>query len=548
MISSWHRLTKTRKKRKQSPIYKETEKNDNIQKISEHLEANLTNIREALGNSSDLVIRDFKMGKPTLHKVAIIYINGLGDKQIIGNFIIERLMGNVNNNESVDLQSPSQLFTYVKENILTVGNVEDISDWSKLLHNILSGQTILLLEGWDQAVSCGAQGGELRAITEPTTEPSVRGPRESFVESYIVNTAMVRQRIKSPNLWLETMQLGEITQTNVGVMYVKGIVNDKLLTEVKERLGKIEVDEITGSNTIEEWINDDIWTPWPTILTTERPDVVAGNLMEGRVAIFVDGTPIPLILPATWNQFFQTAEDYYLPWNIATFLRLLRYVTFLVSLFGPALFIAFVSFHPELIPTSLLVSLMAQRQGIPFPVFIEALLMEFTFEVLREAGVRMPRPIGQAVSIVGALVIGEASVAAGIVSSSMVIVVAGTAIASFTMPHQSLMDSTRLLRFLMMILGASFGLYGIGLGIIVLVAHTCSLRSFGIPYLTPFAPFIITDWKDSIIRLPKPFLTTRPRLINQLKIKRTGNVQSRGPSTRENQTWDNESKRDSNET
>ena len=170
--------------------------------------------------------------------------------------------------------------------------------------------------------------------------------------------------------------------------------------------------------------------------------------------------------------------------------------------------------------------------------------MEFTFEVLREAGVRMPRPIGQAVSIVGALVIGEAAVAAGIVSSSMVIVVAGTAIASFTMPHQSLMDSTRLLRFMMMILGASFGLYGIGLGIIVLVAHTCSIRSFGIPYLTPFAPFIITDWKDTIMRLPKPFLTTRPRLINQKRIKRTGNVQSRGPSPRP----DNESKRDTNET
>ncbi|HTG69145.1 MAG TPA: spore germination protein [Candidatus Udaeobacter sp.] len=544
MNSAWKRLTKTKKKRKQPPIYEETEKNECVQKISEHLEANLTNIREALGNSSDLVIRDFKMGKPTLHKVAIIYINGLADKHTIGSFIIERLMGNVNNNESVDPQSPSELFTYVKENILTVGNVGYISDWSKLLHNILSGQTILLIEGWNQAISCAAQGGELRSITEPTTEPAVRGPKESFVESLITNTALVRQRIKSPNLWLETMQLGEITQTTVAVMYVKGIVNDKLLTEVKERLGKIEVDEITGSNTIEEWINDDLWTPWPTMLTTERPDVVAGNLMEGRVAIFVDGTPIPLILPATWNQFFQTAEDYYLSWNTATFLRLLRYVTFLVSLFGPALFIAFVSFHPELIPTSLLVSLMAQRQGIPFPVFIEALVMEFTFEVLREAGVRMPRPIGQAVSIVGALVIGEAAVAAGIVSSSMVIVVAGTAIASFTMPHQSLMDSTRLLRFMMMILGASFGLYGIGLGIIVLVAHTCSIRSFGIPYLTPFAPFIITDWKDTIMRLPKPFLTTRPRLINQKRIKRTGNVQSRGPSPRP----DNESKRDTNET
>ncbi len=548
MNSAWNRLTKTRKKRKQTLQYEDTEINANKQEISEHLDGNLTNIKEALGNSSDIAIREFKMGKPSLHKVAIVYINGLADNELIGRFIIERLMGNVNNTESVDPESPSQLFTYIKENILIVGTVEDITDWNKMLLFLLSGQTILLIDGWNQVISCAAQGGEIRAITEPSGEPAIRGPKESFVEALITNTAMVRHRIKSPNLWIETMKLGKITQTDVAIMYIEGIVNDKLLTEVKERLGKIEADEITGSNTIEEWINDDTWTPWPTMLTTERPDVVAGNLLEGRVAIFVDGTPIPLILPATWNQFFQTAEDYYMRWNIASFLRLLRFVSFLITLFGPALFIAFISFHPELIPTPLLVSLTAQRQGIPFPVFIEALLMEFTFEILREAGVRMPRPIGQAVSIVGALVLGEAAVSAGIVSSSMVIVVAGTAIASFTMPHHSLMDATRLLRFLMMILAASFGLYGIGLGVIVLVAHTCSIRSFGIPYLAPFTPLIFADWKDTLIRLPKPFLSTRPRLINQTKIKRTGNIQNLGPSPRENQTKDNESKRDSNET
>jgi spore germination protein KA len=548
MNSAWNRLIKKRKKRKQTLQYEETKITSNKQELSEHLDENLKNIKEALGNSGDLGIREFKMGKPSLHKVALIYINGLADKDIIGSAIIERLMGNVNNTESVDPQSPSQLFTYIKENILTVGTVKDITDWNKMLLSILSGQSILLIDGWNQAISCAAEGGDLRAITEPTTEPAVRGPKESFVEALITNTAMVRRRIKSPNLWVETMQLGKITQTDVAIMYVKGIVNDKLLTEVKERLDKIEVDEITGSNTIEEWINDDIWTPWPTIFTTERPDVVAGNLLEGRVAIFVNGTPNPLILPATWNQFFQTAEDYYTRWQMASFLRLLRVVSFLITLLGPSLFIAFLTFHPELIPTPLLVSLSAQRHGIPFPVFIEALLMEITFEVLREAGVRMPRPIGQAVSIVGALVLGQAAVAAGIVSSSMVIVVAGTAIASFTMPHAAMTDATRILRFVMMMLAASFGLYGIGLGVIVLVAHTCSIRSFGIPYLVPFAPIIFADWKDTIIRFPKPFLSKRPRLINQTKIKRTGNTQNLGPSPREGQIKDNESKRDSNET
>ena len=548
MNSAWNRLVKKQKKRKQTLLYEETEITSNKEGINKQLDENLKNIKEALGSSDDLNIREFKTGKPSLHKVAVVYINGLSDTAIISNSIIERLMGNVKDTESVDPQSPSQLFTYIKENILTVEKIEDITDWSKMLLSLLSGQTILLIDGWSHALSCAAEGGELRAITEPTTEPAVRGPKDSFVESLIPNTAMIRRRIKSPNLWVKTMQLGKITQTDVSIMYVKGIVNDKLLTEVKERLGKIEVDEIASSNTIEEWINDDTWTPWPTIFVTERPDVVAGNLLEGRIAIFVNGTPTALILPATWIQFFQSGEDYYLRWNISSFLRILRIVSFLTTLMGPSLFIAFIAFHPELIPTPLLISLTAQRQGIPFPVFIEALIMELTFEVLREAGVRMPRPIGQAVSIVGALVLGEAAVAAGIVSSSMVIVVAGTAIASFTIPHYSMMDAVRLLRFLMMILAASFGLYGVGLGVIVLVAHTCSVRSFGIPYLAPFAPLIASDWKDTIFRFPKTFLRTRPRLINQTKITRAGNAQNLGPSPREGQIKDNESKRDSNET
>lgn len=548
MNSAWSRLIGKRKKREQTLQYEESEITLNKQELSLYIDENLTNIREVLGNSGDLVIREFKMGKPFLHKIALLYINGLADKDIQGSFIMERLMSDVNHIESGDLQQPGQLFTYIKESTLAIGGIEDITDWNKLFLSLVSGETILLIDGWDQAIACSAQGGELRSVTEPKTEPAVRGPKESFVESLVTNTAMVRRRIKSPNLWVETMKLGKITQTDVAIMYVKGIVNDKLLNEVKERLGKIEVDEVVGSNTIEEWINDDTWTLWPTIFVTERPDVVSGNLMEGRVAIFVEGTPIPLILPATWIQFFQTAEDYYLRWNITSFLRCLRVTAFLITLLGPSLFIAFISFHPELIPTPLLVNLSAQRHGIPFPVFIEALLMEVTFEFLREAGVRMPRPVGQAVSIVGALVLGQAAVQAGIVSSAMVIVVAGTAIASFTIPHVAMTDATRLLRLAMMVLAASFGLYGIGLGLIVLVAHTCSIRSFGIPYLAPFAPLIISDWKDTILRFPKPFLSKRPRLINQTKIKRVGNTQNLGPSSREGQIKDNESKRDSNET
>ncbi|SMQ79746.1 spore germination protein KA [Bacillus sp. OV166] len=547
MNSAWNRLIKKRKKGKAPFHYEDLEITSNTEELSLYLDENIKRIRESLGNSGDLAVREFKMGKPFLHNVASIYINGLTDKEIMGSSIIERLMNDVHMADSNESCLPSQLGTYIKEHILTITNVEDITDWKKMLFLLLSGQTIVLVDGWKRALGCSSQGGELRSITEPTSESSVRGPKDSFTESLITNSAMIRRRIKSPNLWLEMMQIGNITQTEVGIMYVKGIVNDKLLTEVKERLGKIAVDEVLGTNTIDEWITDETFTPWPTIFSTERPDVVTGNLLEGRVVIFVDGTPNNLIVPATWNQFFQTAEDYYLNWIMVSFLRFLRIGSFLITLLGPSLFIAFVSFHPELIPTPLLINLSAQRQAIPFPIIIEALLMEFTFEVLREAGIRMPRPVGQAVSIVGALVLGDAAVTAGIVSSAMVIVVAATAIASFTIPHYSMTDSVRLLRFCMMILAGFLGIYGIGLGIILLVAHSCSLRSFGIPYMAPFAPIIFDDQKDAILRLPLPFLSKRPRLVNQNRVKRTDNTQSRGPSSREENKKDHESQRDSNE-
>lgn len=502
MKSTWGRLFKKKKEKKQ-------ELGDKIgfsfeQVLSPSICENIHFIKKTLGNSGDLIISEFKMGKPWLNKSASIYINGLTDKELTGHLIMEKLMSDASILDD-DAWSPNQIGTYVKEHILPIPHVEMVTDFQKLFSFLLSGQTIVLIDGWTMACACSSQGGELRSISEPTIETSVRGPKESFTESLITNTSLVRRRINSPNLWLDTQKLGNITQTQIGIMYINGIVNEKLLNEVKERLNKIDVNEVQGSNTIEEWITDETLTPWPTIFVTERPDVVTGNLLEGRIAIFVDGTPIPLVVPATWNQFFITAEDYYLKWIMTSFLRVIRMVSFLFTLLGQANFIAFVSFHPELIPTPLLINLAAQRQGVPFPIIFEALLMELTFEVLREAGVRMPRPVGQAVSIVGALVLGEAAVSAGIVSSAMVIVVAATAIASFTIPHFLMTDAVRLLRFLMIFLAGAFGIYGIGIGIILLVAHTVSLRSFGVSYLSPFAPFIVDDQKDAILRLPIPF-------------------------------------------
>ncbi|MFG6150285.1 spore germination protein [Halobacillus sp. B23F22_1] len=522
MKSAWNRLIKRKKTKKHNGQEQTSTLPVKNRGIYTSLDENIKYIKQDFGSSSDLVIREFTMGRPFAIKAASIYIKGLSDTKSLSRFIIEKLMNEMHAESNPNPWSPSQIGNYIKENLLPISNVDEIEEWNQLLSTLLAGQTILLVDGWDHALGCDSSDKKERSVSEPTTEVTIRGAKDSFTESLDTNTALVRSRIQSPNLWLETMKIGRISQTEVSIMYVNGIVNKKLIREVKNRLKKIEVDELLSSNTVEEWISDEVMTPFPTVLVTERPDVVAGNLMEGRITIFVNGTPFPLIVPATWNQFFQSAEDYYLNWIIVSFLRCIRIVSFFVTLFGTSLFIAFVSFHPELIPTPLLINIAAQRQTTPFPIIFEALLMEITFEILREAGIRMPRQVGQAVSIVGAIVLGEAAVMAGIVSSSMVIVVAATAIASFTISHSSMTDSIRLLRFGMMISASLFGLYGVGLGAIVLVAHLTSLRSFGIPYLTPYAPFIFADQKDAILRLPKPFLKKRPRLISQNNTKRTG--------------------------
>lgn len=483
------------------------------------LKDNLHLIKQELGNSPDVVIREFEIGSQQV-QVAAVFIDNLTDKKIVGDFVMRSLMVDTAQETFKNSVSDKNVFDFIKDNALTLGEVQVIKDWNGLILSILSGDTVILINGWAEAISGSTRGGEWRAVTEPSSQVVIRGPKDGFTESIGTNVSLVRRRIKSPNLWLEAMKIGNVTQTDVGIMYIKGIVNDKLVQEVKQRLNDIEIDSILESGYIEELIQDQTFSPFPTIYNTERPDSVAANLLEGRIAIFVDGTPFVLIAPTTFFMCFQSPEDYYQRFDVAIAIRLLRYVAFLISLLGPSIYIAAITLHQEMIPTPLLISLAAQREGVPFPAVVEAFMMEVTFEILREAGVRMPRAIGQAVSIVGALVLGQAAVQAGIISAAMVIVVAITGIASFAVPAFNLGISVRLLRFVIMILAATVGFYGIAISNILIIAHLCSLRSFGVPYMAPLAPFIPADQKDTILRLPLWSFLSRPRLINQSKTTR----------------------------
>ncbi|REE87393.1 spore germination protein KA [Paenibacillus taihuensis] len=480
-----------------------------------HLETglndNIDRIRSEVAASPDLIVRRFTLRTGQKQHVAAIYLETITDKEMVNEFVMRSLMSPfLPEMPPENDASPEEAFKYICDNALTVGQVEVLDNWTTMLLELLTGKTLLFVDGWDQCISCSTIGGETRAVSEASTQVVIRGPKDSFNESLPTNIALVRRRIRSEKFGFEAIKIGKVTQTNVAMLYIEGIVKDEIKQEVRKRLEKIDTDAILESGYIEEFIEDNWSSPFPTIYNTERPDVIAANLIEGRVAILVDGTPFALIVPTILPQFFASAEDYYQRYDIGTFLRLLRYAAFIVSLFGPAVYIALTSFHQEMLPTTLLINLSGAREGVPFPALIEAFLMELSFEILREAGVRMPRAVGQAVSIVGALVLGEAAVQAGIVSPIMVIVVAITAIANFSIPAYNLAITARLLRFLFMIAAGMIGFYGIILGLIMLVAHMNALRSFGVSFLSPLVPFKFNQFKDFFVRLPHWSNTERP--------------------------------------
>lgn len=518
-LSDWVKEVKLQKVNKQ--IQSETEKasdeNNNEDKttISPTIKDNLDKVRNDLGGSQDVIIREFAIGEEGYQKVAILYTDGLADSTIVQEFVLKTLMINLREAHLKGKNIKHTTLETLEKYCITGGEMKKVSDMKTVEHDILSGDTVIIIDGETEAFTIGTKGWEHRGIEEPTSQTVVRGPKEGFNEMLRSSTALIRRKIKSPNLWVEQMVIGRETQTDIAIIYINGIVNPSIVDEVKARLKKIDVDGILESGYLEEFIQDETYTPFPTIYNTERPDVVAANLLEGRVAIVVDGTPFVLIVPALFVQFLQASEDYYSRADIAIALRFLRYFAFILALLVPSAYIAVTTFHQEMLPTTLLISLAAQREGVPFPAVVEALIMEITFEILREAGIRMPRAIGSAISIVGALVLGQAAVQAGIVSAVMVIIVSITAISSFVIPEYNLAISVRLLRFLFMIASSMLGLFGILLGLIVLVTHLTSLRSFGIPYLSPFAPLNKDGQKDALLRLPHWALFSRPRLIAQ---------------------------------
>ncbi|WP_163580406.1 spore germination protein [Gracilibacillus saliphilus] len=457
-------------------------------------------IKELFGDSSDLVVRFIDSEKES--SVAVLYLDSLIERESIEAYVISEL----NENYKKDENLKELHFATIKK--------EATSSLKESLTYLLQGYSLVLRENQTSGIALDTAGGERRQVSESEVETVVRGPRESFNESLQTNIGLVRRRLHTHKLKVHEIKIGELSQTPVAILGIDGVVKPEMYEEVKSRLEKIEIDGILDSLYLEEIIEDpNGYTPFPTIFNSERPDRIAAGLLEGRIAILLEGTPGALVVPATIGLFLTSNEDYYQRYDFASFLKMLRGFAFFLSVVLPGFYVALLTYHQEMIPTPLLIALTGQREGVPFAIAIEVLFMEITFEILREAGLRLPKTIGAAVSIVGGLVLGQAAVEAGLVGQATVIAVSLTAICSFTTPSYNLAISARLLRFVLITLSAVLGAFGLIFGLIFMYIHLTTLRSFGVPYLTPIVPFHKDNWGDLLIRTPWWAMRERPNEV-----------------------------------
>ncbi|MBE0187334.1 MULTISPECIES: spore germination protein [Bacillus] len=509
---------KTQKQHKSD--YSTAEKQDQ-DVLTGNIGYDLEHVKRKIGHNGDVHFRELEITQ--LHvKAALIFVEGLSDQDLINKGLSVLVMNQPNQVSDEISQSGKGILTskQIKNQIVSIGDVIDSEKISDIVLNVFMGSTALLIDGIPQAFLLGTVKKQNRSIEEQLSEALVRGPRTGFTEELSTNTALLRQQGKNDQLTLQRFEVGTRLKKDLIIAYMNDIADPKVVEEVRKRVRGIEIDHLPESGYVEQLIEDNYLSPFPQVQSTERPDRVISGLMEGRVAILLDGTPFALIVPVTFSMMLQSPEDYYERWFPSSLIRLLRFIAAMITLFAPALYISFISFHPGLIPTKLAISISGTRQGVPFPSLIEALFMEVAIEILREAGLRLPKPIGPAIGIVGGLIIGEAAVQAGIVSPIMVIVVALTAISSFAIPHYSTGIALRMLRFGAMFCAAVFGLFGVIMYYLLLSSHVVKLKSFGVPYASPAVPYQLKDWKDFVIRMPLLVMKRRPKMMNTDNTKR----------------------------
>ncbi|WP_426454453.1 spore germination protein [Paenibacillus sp. S-38] len=479
--------------------------------VPARLEEAVKKVKSVLGGSADLIVRRFHIFGS--FPAAVIYFSNMANQAAVNGEIMKPLMYLPPQLEGKEIPL-HRLKEVILHDALYHSSGRTEAELQTLLDGILRGQTVIVVDGLGEGLLLNTAGVTKRSISQPETEQVIRGPREGFIEQLDTNIALLRYRLPTPSFRLSLIQIGRVTQSRVAVCYLDGIANEALVEEVHRRLGAIDTDGILDVGYLEQYIEDNHYSPFPQLQNTERPDKAVANLLEGRVIIMVDGSPFALIAPTVFSQFYQTTEDYSERFVMVSFIRLARLLALAFSLITPSLYVAIISYNPELIPTEFAVAVSGGRAGVPFPSVVEVLIMEASMEVLREATLRLPQQIGGALSIVGVLVIGQAAVAAGFVSPITVVVIALTTIGSFATPAYNAALALRLLRFPLVFLAGMFGLYGVMIGLILIANHMLSLRSFGVPYLSPVIPGNFEGMKDTVMRAPLWSMWRRPAQLH----------------------------------
>ena len=474
----------------------------NPDRIQIDLDLNEASLKAIFAHCDDVSYRLIQIGSSG-QRGMLVFIANLVKKDLVDATILRELIGGLHDAQTVSID-------LLKKQLVSASDVRIVTTLSQAAQDIVSGRAVLLIDDDETALSMDVLGWEHRGVEKSENEVSIRGSQQAFTENLLNNVALVRRFIRDTRLKVEQNDVGEVTKTPCIILYMESLVDPALLDQVKQKLNESKIDKVLDSGNLVEILRRNVISPFPIINRTERPDRVAALLLEGRLVIMADNSPIALSLPALLVEFLQVPEDYYENFMLQSGIRMLRYAAFAMSLTIPSLYVALVGYHHELIPASMMPSIMGQREGIPLPTMIEVLVMELMFEILREAGLRLPRPIGQAISIVGALVIGQAAVQAKLVMATTVIVVATTGVTSFTMPGLGLASAIRLLRFPLLIMTGFLGLFGFAIGVFLILIHLVSLRSFGVIYTGALAPRTWQDAKDTLLRVPNQNQTHIP--------------------------------------
>lgn len=455
--------------------------------------------------NSDINIRKFTLNaKGKQFNAAIIYIDGMVDSDMLNHYLLNPLM--LKNKTNLDTSNDTlivnkkledlnyhttknpNLEDVIYNSLVPQNSIQSLKNFSEIIPKINTGFTCLLVDTLDTAFCIEAKGFEKRAISTPQNEIVVRGSQEAFVENIRTNTSIIRRITNNENLVIEQVNVGKVTKTLVAFCYIKNITNEDLVNEVRYRINNLEIDSLITSGTLEQLIQDNSSMIYPQLFATERPDRACNNLLAGRVVILVNGTPYVLIAPAVLVDFISSPEDTNLKHQYGNLLRFIRAIAFFIAMFLPSFYVAITNFHQELLPTDLTFAISAMRKSIPFPVIFELLIMEISFELIREASLRVPSPIGSTIGIIGGLILGEAAVSANLVSPFLIIIVAMTGICSFAIPDFSLNFTIRCFRFIYIILGYIAGFLGISFGIYLQLILLSNLQSFGVSYLSPYIP------------------------------------------------------------